>query len=180
MSNRVVVYSGVGILVVIVLLGTFFVLRGMRFTPAANSLTEITETSPCAVGSEPVCGSNGVTYDNNCERDRAGVTVAYTGACREKTELTDLERKNLFWLLQQRLNVQLPSYAIKHRATSVQRCLGCYGLYYAWEADGEPVTAMVRLEGYEVVEAYDSAGYDYVNREQGASRNIPIPQDNGS
>ncbi|MBT8090065.1 MAG: Kazal-type serine protease inhibitor family protein, partial [Gammaproteobacteria bacterium] len=29
----------------------------------------------------PVCGMDGVTYDNVCQLDNAGVTKAFAGAC---------------------------------------------------------------------------------------------------
>ena len=32
---------------------------------------------------DPVCGCDGVTYANECEADRAGVTIAYRGECRQ-------------------------------------------------------------------------------------------------
>lgn len=38
-------------------------------------------TSECAELIEPVCGVNGVTYDNLCEADFAGVPIAFEGSC---------------------------------------------------------------------------------------------------
>ena len=35
----------------------------------------------CAEGNARVCGVNGVTYGNECERARAGVALAYEGSC---------------------------------------------------------------------------------------------------
>ena len=38
---------------------------------------------PCDGSVEPICGCDGVTYSNNCERRKAGVSYAYAGACVE-------------------------------------------------------------------------------------------------
>jgi hypothetical protein len=40
-------------------------------------------TSACAEVLAPVCGCNGVTYDNDCERIRAGVALDHTGRCEK-------------------------------------------------------------------------------------------------
>ncbi len=39
----------------------------------------------CVAVEDPVCGCDGVTYSNDCERLRSGAALAYTGACGSGT-----------------------------------------------------------------------------------------------
>ncbi len=50
---------------------------GLNASPvSANS-----SVTACALILKPVCGINGVTYDNSCFAQLAGVPIAHTGAC---------------------------------------------------------------------------------------------------
>jgi hypothetical protein len=50
-------------------------------TNAAGTCRDIPEA--CSDRDEPVCGCNGITYDNDCEAAAAGVNVDSEGACDE-------------------------------------------------------------------------------------------------
>jgi hypothetical protein len=39
----------------------------------------------CTTIKDPVCGCDGATYDNDCVAHKAGISVAYVGACTTGT-----------------------------------------------------------------------------------------------
>jgi hypothetical protein len=50
---------------------------------ADNSGVCVPRPGGCPTVHDPVCGCDGVTYSNDCERLRAGATLAHQGECRE-------------------------------------------------------------------------------------------------
>ena len=43
--------------------------------------SKISDASICTEEAQPVCGCDGLTYDNACNADKAGVTEWTEGAC---------------------------------------------------------------------------------------------------
>lgn len=48
-----------------------------------NSLfdKQITKQSPCSGAYEPICGTDGYTYQNFCQATKAGVDILHDGEC---------------------------------------------------------------------------------------------------
>lgn len=69
--------------------GTCATTEYCKYTPAAmcgradatGTCTKIVKDVGCLANFDPVCGCNGMTYGNECEAVRAGVSVDHTGEC---------------------------------------------------------------------------------------------------
>jgi len=127
-------------------------------------------TKNCPDLFQPVCGNDGLTYDNGCLAQAAGVDIASDGACffpDVPSNLTAEERQYLTWLLVARKDQGLSQLPVQHYHTLrlADNASSDMIMYFRFEPD---VIVSLTIRGDEVTEALDSTGYDYLKKDQGA------------
>lgn len=80
------------IAVILIIIGGFLILNNKTKTPTQTSQPEV-----CTTDYKPVCGKDGITYNNTCEALQAGTRIDYTGKCGleiKTNQLTEEQIKN--------------------------------------------------------------------------------------